>query len=452
MTSTDASDETSTQKSASSLVQCHAKASSKAATTEKRKTDDEGNSSTTTNMPAIADASLVSTNGVVAQPSLAIDKAVLAHGDVGQQRAQATDATRQMRQKLDNPHDADGSVDSLAAVNEPIASTLESAAAETSSVATEGRSSTGTEHVQQFAALSGTKDMAGSATNIEASGIENSSKLAAAAQDDVGTAKARAEDDRAVGKPDTILTIDSEAVRQSLTSSDKSVEASNSPTGQSKAGSRNQERGSERLKITEATGASSTQSLQSNLSPLSFQESVVSADSAARSLKEASSVSGEARGTDATFMALDSGRGIPAAKWSATGAHSVEAGYQDSSLGWVSVRALSAADGLHAAVVSGSSDAAQSLSIHLPELTTYLTANHTPVASLTVDACGANNAGESNQSGNAQAGSQQGRDSSGDRVGATSAAISSSRVSVSSGIDASMGTSLTGGTYISVLV
>jgi hypothetical protein len=83
-----------------------------------------------------------------------------------------------------------------------------------------------------------------------------------------------------------------------------------------------------------------------------------------------------------TFAALDSGLTAPG--WVHAGARRAEAGFQDPALGWVSVRADLNAGDVHASVVPGSAEAAQSLSGHMTGLGAYLAAEHAPVATLTM--------------------------------------------------------------------
>ena len=85
-----------------------------------------------------------------------------------------------------------------------------------------------------------------------------------------------------------------------------------------------------------------------------------------------------------TFAALDAQSGPGAASWTRTGAHSVEAGYNDPSLGWVGVRADLSAAGVHAAVVPGSAEAAQALAGQMPGLHTYLNEQRVGLGSLTL--------------------------------------------------------------------
>jgi hypothetical protein len=77
-----------------------------------------------------------------------------------------------------------------------------------------------------------------------------------------------------------------------------------------------------------------------------------------------------------TFAALDADPGQPATTWTHTSPRQVEAGYQDPSLGWVSVRADLTPGGLHAAVVPNSPEAAQALGSHLSGLNAYLAEHH----------------------------------------------------------------------------
>lgn len=89
------------------------------------------------------------------------------------------------------------------------------------------------------------------------------------------------------------------------------------------------------------------------------------------------------------FAALDaeSGPGIPAfATWTRTGAHSLEAGFEDPALGWVGVRADLNAGAIHAALVPGSAEAAQALGSQISSLHAYLSEQRTPLGSLTLAA------------------------------------------------------------------
>ncbi|MGB7547815.1 MAG: hypothetical protein WBM14_08695 [Terracidiphilus sp.] len=110
-----------------------------------------------------------------------------------------------------------------------------------------------------------------------------------------------------------------------------------------------------------------------------------------------------------TFAALDAESGTAAPTWTHADAHYAEAGYQDPALGWVGVRAQVDANGIHAAVVPGSADAAQSLSGHLAGLNAYLAEHHAPVETLTI---AAPETGWNGQ-GMGQGGGQSGRQGSG---------------------------------------
>lgn len=83
-----------------------------------------------------------------------------------------------------------------------------------------------------------------------------------------------------------------------------------------------------------------------------------------------------------TFSALDSAS--PAPTWIHTGARHAEAGYLDPSLGWVGVRAETQGATLHAAIVPGSPEAAQTLGSHLAGLNAYLAEHHGQAATLTL--------------------------------------------------------------------
>jgi hypothetical protein len=76
------------------------------------------------------------------------------------------------------------------------------------------------------------------------------------------------------------------------------------------------------------------------------------------------------------FAALDADPGQSATTWTHTTPRQVEAGYQDPSLGWVSVRADLTPGGLHASVIPNSPEAAQALGSHLSGLNAYLAEHH----------------------------------------------------------------------------
>jgi hypothetical protein len=84
------------------------------------------------------------------------------------------------------------------------------------------------------------------------------------------------------------------------------------------------------------------------------------------------------------FDALDAGGLASSSTWIRTGTRQAEAGFQDPEIGWVTVRASTGANGVHAALVPSSMDAAQSLGSHLSDLSAYLADHHAPVHSVTV--------------------------------------------------------------------
>lgn len=66
----------------------------------------------------------------------------------------------------------------------------------------------------------------------------------------------------------------------------------------------------------------------------------------------------------------------PTSHWTLAGSHRAEAGFQDTSLGWVSVRAQAGASGIHAVVVPSSDAAAQVLNTHLAGLNAHMTSQY----------------------------------------------------------------------------
>jgi len=85
------------------------------------------------------------------------------------------------------------------------------------------------------------------------------------------------------------------------------------------------------------------------------------------------------------FNALDAAHFAPHA-WIRAGAHQAEAGYLDPALGWVSVRAEAATNGVHAALVPASGEAAQVLGSHLAGLNAYLSEHQREPATVTMSA------------------------------------------------------------------
>jgi hypothetical protein len=85
-----------------------------------------------------------------------------------------------------------------------------------------------------------------------------------------------------------------------------------------------------------------------------------------------------------TFAALDGEP--PSGGFSLThaGANRAEAGFEDPTLGWVGVRADLDGGGVHASLVPGSAEAAQTLGSHLAGLNAYLAERHPAVAAVTV--------------------------------------------------------------------
>jgi hypothetical protein len=100
------------------------------------------------------------------------------------------------------------------------------------------------------------------------------------------------------------------------------------------------------------------------------------------------SAAAQPAGPQATFAALDAGTAVGTPSWIHAGGRQAEAGFQDPALGWVGVRADLSGGSVHAALVPGSTEAAQALSGHLAGLSAYLQEQQTPVATLTMAAPG----------------------------------------------------------------
>lgn len=86
------------------------------------------------------------------------------------------------------------------------------------------------------------------------------------------------------------------------------------------------------------------------------------------------------------FNALDAMHTLPGQAWISAGSHHAEAGYLDPALGWVSVRADAAPNGLHAALIPPSGEAAQVLGTHLQGLNAYLSEHHREPTTITISA------------------------------------------------------------------
>jgi len=87
-----------------------------------------------------------------------------------------------------------------------------------------------------------------------------------------------------------------------------------------------------------------------------------------------------------TTASLDRSSLHPEQQWTHAGKRIAEAGFQDPSLGWVSVRAERDATGLHAVVVPASHEAGKMLSGHLGGLNAHLAATQIPVSTVTIAA------------------------------------------------------------------
>lgn len=102
---------------------------------------------------------------------------------------------------------------------------------------------------------------------------------------------------------------------------------------------------------------------------------IVSGTAAANAGSVAGNVSPAPTAHD-TFAALDAGSSQPSTTLVHASARQVEAGYQDPTLGWVSVRADQTPTGVHASILPVTADATQTLSTHMAALNSYLTQHH----------------------------------------------------------------------------
>jgi hypothetical protein len=88
------------------------------------------------------------------------------------------------------------------------------------------------------------------------------------------------------------------------------------------------------------------------------------------------------------FAAMDAGRNDGAVRWILADSHRAEAGFQDPSLGWVSVRAQAGAAGIRAEVMPGSEAAAEVLSGHLAGLNAHMASHYEHRNAVTLSAPG----------------------------------------------------------------
>jgi hypothetical protein len=85
-----------------------------------------------------------------------------------------------------------------------------------------------------------------------------------------------------------------------------------------------------------------------------------------------------------TFSALDAPSAMPTTTWLHAGPRHAEAGYLDPVLGWVGVRAESAGASVHAAIITGSADAARALDTHLAGLNSFMAEHHGQSSTVTI--------------------------------------------------------------------
>jgi hypothetical protein len=141
-------------------------------------------------------------------------------------------------------------------------------------------------------------------------------------------------------------------------------------------------------------------------SPLSGTGTGTEASIMARDFGDAHASAGVTAGTNAsaagsasnltaqeTFAALDAGTGFSTPSLTHASGHHAEAGFQDPTLGWVSVRADLSGGSIHASLVPESAAAAQTLGAHMEGLSNYLNEQRAAVSSLTMDTAGGSGSG-----------------------------------------------------------
>jgi len=126
-------------------------------------------------------------------------------------------------------------------------------------------------------------------------------------------------------------------------------------------------------------GAAETGSML-NLPPQSGSDA--SSDGARGPLQIKSEDAGEV--FDQSTRTMERSLQEPEQRWTHAGTRFAEAGFQDPTLGWVSVRAERDSTGLHAVLVPASHDAGQMLSAHLSGLNAHLASQHIEVSSVTM--------------------------------------------------------------------
>jgi hypothetical protein len=223
------------------------------------------------------------------------------------------------------------------------------------------------------------------------------------------------------------------------------------------------------LRSARGTGNSAQTTNSSIVDPSAIATEVTGshgATSSAGELTRSSTVSTTGTDTRETFATLDAEASQGKTTWIHAGAQQAEAGFQDSSLGWVSVRADVSRGEVHAELVPSSTDAAQALGSHMAGLNAYLVEHHTPVESLSLTAPESGGTGL----GSDQSASQNMQQDTGQQTGQQSAqssdAGSQSGLSISSSAlpvttsqltalqgqqDGSVQVGSPGGSYISVM-
>jgi len=184
---------------------------------------------------------------------------------------------------------------------------------------------------------------------------------------------------------------DANASRSSQISAAYRIQGNAGPAGEKKGSA------SGALRSPHETGNADSVQHRNHITPVESSASAAGAPAGLHSITGAGGVTSitgglTARASAATtgpdsreaFATLDAGGATGKPTWIHAGSQRAEAGFQDPVLGWVGVRADASGGGVHAELVAGSADAAQTLGSHLPGLNAYLAEHQSQVETVTL--------------------------------------------------------------------
>jgi hypothetical protein len=102
-------------------------------------------------------------------------------------------------------------------------------------------------------------------------------------------------------------------------------------------------------------------------------------------IANATAHSGDDASTSDAFSALDESGAAIESTWTHAGPHQAEAGFEDPSLGWVSVRASLNGGSVSAIVLPDSAEASRALGAHMAGLNSHLAEKHLPIGPVTME-------------------------------------------------------------------